>query len=167
MIVIFKNIYNTIFYKKYKTKLFAKKIIINLRNLLQNKTIILLNEKKIVKQLYNKLYKLNYNTFLNIDVNKNEEFIIKQFVNYYLRNLFIYNRENYIKFEINELDYELNDEKIEKLVNYYKNNSRLKVVNSTFFISYYISKNLENILKHIDFKEVLNEINNYYKINIL
>jgi len=167
MIVIFKNIYNTIFYKKYKTKLFAKKIIINLRNLLQNKTIILLNEKKIVKQLYNKLYKLNYNTFLNIDVNKNEEFIIKQFVNYFLRNLFIYNRENYIKFEINELDYELNDEKIEKLVNYYKNNSRLKVVNSTFFISYYISKNLENILKHIDFKEVLNEINNYYKINIL
>ena len=167
MIVIFKNIYNTIFYKKYKTKLFAKKIIINLRNLLQNKTIILLNEKKIVKQLYNKLYKLNYNTFLNIDVNKNEEFIIKQFVNYYLRNLFIYNRENYIKFEINELDYELNDEKIEKLVNYYKNNSRLKVVNTTFFVSYYISKNLENILKHIDFNEVLIEINNYYKINIL
>ena len=167
MIVIFKNIYNTIFYKKYKTKLFAKKIIINLRNLLQNKTIILLNEKKIVKQLCNKLYKLNYNTFLNIDVNKNEEFIIKQFVNYFLRNLFIYNKENYIKFEINESDYELNDEKIEKLVNYYKNNSRLKVVNSTFFISYYISKNLENILKHIDFKEVLNEINNYYKINIL
>jgi hypothetical protein len=164
---MFKNIYNIVFYKKYKTKLFAKKIIINLRNLLQYKTIILLNEKKIVKHLNKKLYKLNYNTFLNNDVNKNEEFIIKQFVNYFLGNLFIYNKENYIKFEINESDYELNDEKIEKLVNYYKNNSRLKVVNSTFFVSYYISKNLENILKNIDFKEILNKINNYYEINIL